>query len=146
MPTISPSPTQPTGKVRPVASWRFLAQRPTRTAPITPTRIIASTIAEPSSKMGEGRKMPRLLRKAASPSEMLSRTLGSASMISHQKMIWSSTGTLRVNSTQVATMRLTRKLFERRRTPATKPMTVAVTIPIAATRMVLSAPTTKACP
>lgn len=103
-------------------------------------------MAEPSSKMGAGRNIPRLLRKAASPSEMLSRTLGRASMISHHKMIWSSTGTLRVNSTQAATMRLIRKLFESRSTPATKPMTVAVTIPIAATRMVLSAPTTKACP
>ena len=78
--------------------------------------------------------------------EMLSFTLGSASMISHQKMICSRTGTLRVNSTQTPTMRLIRKLLESLRTPVTKPMTVAAMIPITATRTVLSAPTTNACP
>ena len=77
---------------------------------------------------------------------MLSRTLGSASMISHQKMICSRTGTFRVNSTQTATIRLIRKLFESLRTPVTKPMPVAAAMPMMATTIVLSPPTASARP
>ena len=73
MPTISPSPTQPTGKVLARRLLALPGPAPDQDGrPITPTRTIASTIAEPSSKMGEGRRTPRLLRKAASPIEMLS--------------------------------------------------------------------------
>ena len=77
---------------------------------------------------------------------MLSRHFGSATMISHQKMICSRTGTLRVNSTQTPTIRLIRKLFDSLSTPVTKPMNVAAMMPIIATRIVLSPPTTNACP
>ena len=63
IPTISPSPAQPTGKICPVASWRFRAQRLTRTVATTPTRIIASTIAEPSSKMGRGQEHATVIQK-----------------------------------------------------------------------------------
>ena len=66
---------------------------------MTPAKIIASTIADPSSKIGAGMRTPRLLRKIESPIDRLPRTRGSASKINHQKMICRSTGTLRMHST-----------------------------------------------
>ena len=52
-----------------------------------------------ASNIGAGNCTPRLLRNTVSAMEMLSRTRGRASRITHQKMICSSSGTLRVNST-----------------------------------------------
>ena len=98
-PTIIPTPVQPTGNFSPVASCRAFAHRERITVAAMPATSAIRMTIEPSANTGAGIRAPRLLRYKVSAMEMLSRTRGSASRITHQKMICSSNGTLRVNST-----------------------------------------------
>ena len=69
------------------------------TVAATPAAKAITSHSAPSANTGAGNRTPRLLRYTLPPRSRLSRTRGSASMITHQKMICSSSGTLRTNST-----------------------------------------------
>ena len=73
---------------------------------------------------------------------MLSRGGGSAcSTAKYQNRIWSSSGTLRMTSMYTVASLATSQLDDRRARPIAKPRMVARTMPMTATRIVLSRPT-----
>ena len=129
----------------PVQCWRVLAHPRIAMAPATPTSATPATAQAPGSRCGAGRYTPRFEINATPPTPIACFGAGRTETMNPwiQRMC-SSSGTLRTKSRTTYTLRLTSQLPESLAIPITNPSTVAVTIPVAATKTVLSRPTSAA--